>query len=200
MARGIGDDRLARAGDGTTNTMWALIGALVLGVVACKAARDGEPGGGKPIAADPAAGPSASAGGAAEDPKTQKRVTAKDCKVWSVRAGDAVVASVDFAASGCSEAARAAVHKKFDDEIVTIRGAAESTCLGHLDQTYLAGDAACVMHATDALTLRACKFAPLINREDSDFGAFLKSVHDRCALPGMAAPQPSASASASTSH
>jgi hypothetical protein len=82
--------------------------------------------------------------------------------------------------------------KTFVGQIVTIRGAAENTCKAHLGESYVSGVASCYMNASDALTLRACRLAPMTNPSDDDWGASLKSIHDNCAIgrPGTATQPP----------
>jgi hypothetical protein len=118
------------------------------------------------------------------DPATKKVVTQKDCDTWGEHAGTVLVSSVLYATSSCPPDAREAIRQKFEGSVVSIRGAATSTCSRHVGETYLAGDAACVMKATDALTLRACKFGPLTDPTDSDVGIMLATMHDRCGIPG----------------
>jgi hypothetical protein len=153
----------------------------------------------KPSGSEPAGSTSASgtvtaassAGAPAEDPKTQKHVTKQDCEAWGEHAAPAFIASVNFASEQCPPPAREAVRKQFEDQIVSLQGSATAICMNHLGETYLAADAACLMKAADALTLRACHFAPMTNPDDTDWGLALKTIHDRCSVvPPGAGPTP----------
>ncbi len=162
---------------GRETLSYLLLAVVLLGGSACKRGDGPAPG------ADPAPGASQPA----EDPKTPKKVTKKDCVTWAEHGAATFVSSVVTASAGCPADAREGIRKKFEGEIVTLRGGAESLCVNHLEESYLAGDAACFMKANDALSMRACRFAPMTSADDTDWGGLLKTIHDRCGMVGAAA-------------
>jgi hypothetical protein len=141
-------------------------------------------------------GGSASAGTASNEDPTEKKVKPEDCKAWGAHGGDVFVASVKAAVASCPPKARDTVVSMFADRLVSIRGAAEGTCLLHAAQTYRASEAACFMAATDALSMRACHLSPMSNDQDDDWEGSLRSMHDNCAVVAPPrAPQPGAAPS-----
>src|SRR5271155_3658369 len=67
-------------------------------------------------AGDAGAPPGAST--APEDPKTRKRITAKECDTWAEHGSSVVVSSIVNAAAACPPDARDAIRKKFEQDIV----------------------------------------------------------------------------------
>jgi hypothetical protein len=163
----------------------AMLAVALLAPCACKSSSATPDAG--PSSGDPSASPPP------EDPKTRKRITAKDCQTWAEHGSSVVVSSIVGAAAGCPPDARDAIRKKFEQDIVSIRSGANSLCTNHMDEQYSAGEAACFMSATDAIALRDCKFAPMTNPQDSDWGAIINTMKMKCAItaPPGAAPPPS---------
>jgi hypothetical protein len=120
------------------------------------------------------------------DPRAKKNVTPRDCEEWAEHGASVVVSSIVAASAACPTQAREDIRKKFQDDIVSIRSGANSLCGNHVDESYVAADASCFMNATDALVMRACRFAPMTNPGDSDWESIIKTMRERCAVVSQA--------------
>jgi hypothetical protein len=126
----------------------------------------------------PQPSPSASASAKAET----KRITQDDCGRWADHGTSVVIDDFTAAASRCPDDVRATVDKQFGGNRSQIRAGAYTGCVQHVGESYSTKDSSCFMTATNAREMVGCKFAPMTNKDDSDWPSMIETIRTRCNL------------------